>query len=102
MSFDASSRTAASAPSAALIAASAGALSRLPPAETSSPTISTPPELVPRFTLARRMASSSRDAQALPDLDEIGILDRVLVGLEDLRVEAAAAVVRGGVLPKGS
>src|SRR4029453_15428950 len=101
MSCDASPRTAASAPSAALIAASAGALSALPHAETSSATISTPTELVHRFTLARRMASSSRDAQPLPDLDEIGIFDRVLVGLEDLRVEAAVAVVLRGDLPQG-
>src|SRR4029450_8860716 len=101
MSFDASPRTAATAPPGALFAASAGALSALPHAETSSATISTPTELVHRFTLARRLASSSRGAQALADLGGIGILDRVLVGLEDLRVEAAVAVVLRGDLPQG-
>src|SRR4029453_12494203 len=110
MNFAASLRTAARAPSAVLMADSAGPFWALPQAAKSSASTSAP---APRsrvcpIRLARHMESylplprapALRDAQTLANLDEIGILQRVLVGLEDLRVERAVAVVMHGALPQ--
>src|SRR4029453_18308733 len=109
MNFAASPRTAARAPSAVLMADSAGPFWALPQDAKSSASTSAP---APRsrvcpIRLAPRMESSPlrrapalRDAQTLADPDEIGVLQRVLVGLEDLRVERAVAVVLHGDLPQ--
>src|SRR6185436_15168785 len=61
---------------------------------------SLPPQVGWGLALGYYGSRGSGDAEPLTDLDLVGVLEDVAVGLEDLRVEAAVPVVALGDLPE--